>query len=238
MIAGSIADHQHSVLAVAADVPGFFERFFLRADFLTADGSHVFCNILLRPLPLQCFLRRGGHDQYVGLALHFFQRIPDKRKRRHALIDDRIDLPVDGQGPFERLFHHGVRMAFDFGDQRRIAQFGLLRNPVDELLRFRNLHISCLHFRSATQPIQRFDQSRKAVDAPAFRVQIDKFKRFPGIFAHALKVPILDGHRHKAFFVLEFHRVKSAAVGVNADEKFVLGRVFELHNDTELRAGA
>ena len=80
-----------------------------------------------------------------------------------------------------------------------------------------------LHFRPAPQPVELLDERRKAIDPAALRVQVDELGRLAGVLAHALQLVVVDEIRDEALLVLQLHRVEDAAVGVDADQKIVLG---------------
>lgn len=68
------------------------------------------------------------------------------------------------------------------------------------------------------------DQGRKAIDAAGLGIEIDKVPRLAGVLAHPGQAEVLDHVRGKALLVLDFHRVKHAAVGIDADEIRVIRR--------------
>ena len=71
------------------------------------------------------------------------------------------------------------------------------------------------------QELKDLDERRETVDAARFRVEVDEFGRLARVFAHAFEVPMMNNARDEAFFVLEFHRVESATVGVDPNEKIM-----------------
>ncbi len=54
------------------------------------------------------------------------------------------------------------------------------------------------------------------------RVKIDELRRFAGEFADPLQFVMVDVIGDEALFVLQFHRVEHAAVGINPDQGVML----------------
>ena len=63
-------------------------------------------------------------------------------------------------------------------------------------------------------------KSVEPVAPTCFGIEIYKGPDFTGIFADGLKFKMLNEHWSKALLMLDLHRVKHTAVGIDADEKF------------------
>ena len=77
---------------------------------------------------------------------------------------------------------------------------------------------------SIRDELKRAGDREEAVAAAGLAVKVDKVPHFSGIFAGRLHIVVLDESGAEAFFVLDFHAVKNAAVAVEADEKLVVFR--------------
>ena len=92
-----------------------------------------------------------------------------------------------------------------------------------------NFDAAGLHLGPLSEPFERFDQGRKAVDAAALRVQVDELGRFAGVLADALQIVTIDRVRNEALFMLHLHRIERAPVRIDADQEFLLTLELETH---------
>ena len=63
---------------------------------------------------------------------------------------------------------------------------------------------------------------QSAVHPAVDGVEVGELPNAAGKLRRGLKFPVLDEGRSEALFVLDLHRVEHAAVGIKADEEFVL----------------
>jgi len=151
------------------------------------------------------------------------QALADVGKGRDA-IDHVGDGGVDGQAPGQGPVQLGVGMVGHVGAQAVVALgVGVGGDKLADARDRRDGSVSGPDRRPLAQQVQDHHQGRPAIDAAPLGIQVHKLGGLAGEPGHRLEAPVFDGGGAKALFVLDLHRVKGAAVRVNADEEIVPG---------------